>query len=217
MICFEQVTKRYPGGFEALSQVDFSLSRGEMVFLTGHSGAGKSTFLKLVAMLERPSSGRIIVNGRPLHTVQKSHDIALHRQSIGYTFQTPSLLHDRNVFENVALPLLIKGEPLSTVSKRVHAALDLVSLLDKQKCLPMHLSCGEQQRIGLARSVVHKPALLLADEPTGNLDPSLSADIMRLFEQFNQVGVSVLVATHDLALIASLRHRIVMLKGGKVL
>jgi cell division transport system ATP-binding protein len=217
MIRFEQVTKRYPGGFEALSQVDFTLSKGEMVFLTGHSGAGKSTFLKLVAMLERPSSGQIVINGRPLHTIQKPHEIALHRQGIGYTFQTPSLLHDRNVFENVALPLLIRGEPLSTVSKRVHAALDLVNLLDKQKCLPMHLSCGEQQRIGLARSVVHKPALLLADEPTGNLDPSLSADIMRLFEQFNQVGVSVLVATHDLALIASLRHRIVMLKGGKVL
>lgn len=216
MIQFEQVTKRYAGGFEALSQVDFSLSRGEMAFLTGHSGAGKSTFLKLVAMLERPSAGRIIVNGRALHAVQHAREIALHRQGIGLTFQTPSLLNDRNVFENVALPLLIQGESLPMVTKRVHAALDLVNLLDKQKCLPMHLSCGEQQRIGLARSVVHKPALLLADEPTGNLDPSLSADIMRLFEQFNQVGVSVLIATHDLALIAALKHRIMVLKGGKL-
>ncbi len=216
MIQFEQVTKRYPGGFEALSQVDFSLNRGEMVFLTGHSGAGKSTFLKLVAMLGRPTSGRIVVNGRALHAIQHAREIAMHRQAIGFTFQTPSLLNDRNVFENVALPLLIQGEPLSTVSKRVHAALDLVNLLAKQKCMPMQLSCGEQQRIGLARSVVHKPALLIADEPTGNLDPSLSTDIMRLFEQFNQVGVSVLVATHDLALIAALKHRIVMLKGGKL-
>lgn len=215
MIQFEQVTKRYPGGFDALSQVDFTLKKGEMAFLTGHSGAGKSTFLKLVALVERPSSGRIIVNGRELDGLKKRDQIAAHRMSIGFTFQSPHLLSHRSVFENVALPLLIQGESLFTVTKRVHAALDLVGLLNKGKCLPIHLSSGEQQRVGLARAVVHKPALLLADEPTGNLDPTLSVEIMKLFEQFNQVGVSVLVATHDLALIAGLRHPIVMLKGGK--
>lgn len=215
MIQFEQVTKRYPGGLEALSQVDFTLERGKMAFLTGHSGAGKSTFLKLVALIERPSSGRIIVNGRELNQLKKRDDVARHRLGIGFTFQSPHLLADRSVFENVALPLLIQGESLPTVGKRVRAALDLVDLLHKEKCLPIHLSSGEQQRVGLARAVVHKPALLLADEPTGNLDPGLSLEIMRLFEQFNQVGVSVLVATHDLALIAGMKHPMVMLKGGK--
>lgn len=215
MITFEQVTKRYPGGFEALSQVNFSLQRGEMAFLTGHSGAGKSTLLKLVAALERPTSGQITVNGRRLQTMKKT-DAAAHRSQIGIIFQAPHLLHDRSVFDNVALPLQIKGLPQSTASKRVHAALDMLGLLNKERMFPMHLSGGEQQRVGIARAVVHKPDLLLADEPTGNLDPGLSAEIMGIFEQFNQVGVSTLIATHDLALIARMKHRIILIKGGKV-
>ncbi|WP_058506033.1 cell division ATP-binding protein FtsE [Legionella nautarum] len=215
MIKFDQVSKRYPGGFEALSQVNFSLQKGEMVFLTGHSGAGKTTLLKLIAMLERPSSGQITVNNVRL-TQLKKHDTASYRSSLGITFQSPNLLNDRTIFDNVALPLQIQGMTPVMTTKRVHAALDMVGLLSKEKMLPIHLSGGEQQRVGIARAVVHKPALLLADEPTGNLDPSLSTEIMKLFEQFNQVGVSVLVATHDLALIARMKHRIVMLKGGRV-
>jgi cell division transport system ATP-binding protein len=216
MIQFEEVTKRYPGSFEALNQVNFSLDRGEMVFLTGQSGAGKSTFLKLVALMETPSSGAITVNGRQLHRIKNRNEIATHRSEIGFIFQSPHLLNDRTVCENVALPLLIQGESLATVTKRVSAALDLVGLLNKENCFPMHLSCGEQQRVGIARAVVHKPALLLADEPTGNLDPTLSLEIMKLFEQFNQVGVSVLVVTHDLAMIARMRHRVEVLRGGKL-
>ncbi|PJE17529.1 MULTISPECIES: cell division ATP-binding protein FtsE [Legionella] len=215
MIKFDQVSKRYPGGFEALSQVNFSLQKGEMVFLSGHSGAGKTTLLKLIAMLERPSSGQIMVNDVRL-THLKKHDIATYRSGLGITFQSPNLLSDRTIFDNVALPLQIQGMNPVMITKRVHAALDMVGLLSKEKMLPIHLSGGEQQRVGIARAVVHKPALLIADEPTGNLDPSLSAEIMRLFEQFNQVGVSVLIATHDLALIARMKHRIIMLKGGRV-
>lgn len=215
MITFEQVTKRYPGGFEALSQVDFSLKKGEMAFLTGHSGAGKSTLLKLIALLEWPTSGQIIVNGTRLQSLKKT-DAAKHRSQIGIIFQSPHLLHDRTVFDNVALPLQIKGMTQLTISKRVHAALDMLGLLNKEKMSPMHLSGGEQQRVGIARAVVHKPTLLLADEPTGNLNPKLSAEIMGVFEQFNQVGVSTLIATHDLALIASMKHRIILLKGGKI-
>ncbi|MGQ3892100.1 cell division ATP-binding protein FtsE [Legionella sp. CNM-4043-24] len=215
MIKFNQVSKRYPGGFEALSQVDFELERGEMAFLTGHSGAGKSTLLKLIAKLETPSSGQLIVNGTHLNQLHKKA-IPAYRSSLGITFQSPNLLHDRSVFENVALPLDIQGMAPAMIAKRVHAALDMVGLLSKEKMLPRHLSGGEQQRVGLARAVVHKPALLLADEPTGNLDPGLSSEIMKIFEQFNQVGVSILIATHDLALIAGMRHRIIMLKGGRL-
>ncbi|KTC99129.1 cell division ATP transporter FtsE [Legionella erythra] len=215
MIKFDQVSKRYPGGFEALSQVDFTLQKGEMAFITGHSGAGKSTLLKLIAKLESPSSGQLTVNGIRLNQLKK-REIAYYRSSLGITFQSPNLLNDRTVFDNVALPLQIQGVQPALIAKRVHAALDMVGLLTKEKMQPIHLSGGEQQRVGIARAVVHKPALLLADEPTGNLDPSLSSEIMRLFEQFNQVGVSVLIATHDLALIAGMRHRIIMLKGGRV-
>lgn len=213
MILFEQVSKRYPGGFEALSQVNFSLKKGEMAFLTGHSGAGKSTLLKLIALLEWPSSGQLTVNGLKLNHLKK-REVAAHRSQLGITFQSPHLLNDRSVFDNVALPLQIQGLSSLPIAKRVHAALDMVGLLSKEKMLPVHLSSGEQQRVGIARSVVHKPALLLADEPTGNLDPKLSAEIMAIFEQFNRVGVSILIATHDLALIARMKHRIMMLKGG---
>lgn len=215
MISFDQVSKRYPGGFEALSQVNFSLKKGEMVFLTGHSGAGKSTLLKLIALLEWPTSGQLTVNGLRLNQLRKK-DVAAHRSRLGITFQSPSLLNDRSVFDNVALPLQIQGLSSPMIAKRVHAALDMVGLLNKEKMLPIHLSGGEQQRIGLARAVVHKPSLLLADEPTGNLDPQLSSEIMTIFEQFHQVGVSILIATHDLALIASMKHRIVMLREGRM-
>jgi cell division transport system ATP-binding protein len=215
MINFNQVSKRFPGGFEALSQVSFSLQKGEMTFLTGHSGAGKSTLLKLIAMLETPSSGQIVVNDVVLSQLKK-RDIAAYRSNLGITFQSPNLLTDRTVFDNVAMPLQIQGLATPMITKRVHAALDRVGLLAKEKMLPVHLSAGEQQRVGIARAVVHKPALLLADEPTGNLDPNLSSEIMRLFEQFNQVGVSVLIATHDLTLIAGMKHRIIMLQGGRM-
>ncbi|WP_058512966.1 cell division ATP-binding protein FtsE [Legionella santicrucis] len=215
MITFDQVSKRYPGGFEALSHVNFTLQKGEMIFLTGHSGAGKSTLLKLIALLERPTSGQLTMNGIRLNHLKK-RDVAAHRSQLGITFQSPYLLNDRTVFDNVALPLQIQGMTSPMIVKRVHAALDMVDLLSKEKMLPVHLSGGEQQRVGIARAVVHKPALLLADEPTGNLDPKLSAEIMLIFEQFNQVGVSILIATHDLALIAGMKHRIVMLKGGRM-
>ncbi len=215
MIKFEQVSKRYPGGFEALSQIDFTLEKGEMAFLTGHSGAGKTTLLKLIAKLQSPSSGQLIVNGVNLNQL-KHREIADYRSQLGIIFQSPNLLHDRSVFDNVALPMQIKGLPSSKISKRTHAALDMVGLLNKAKMIPAQLSAGEQQRVGIARAVVHKPALVLADEPTGNLDPSLSMGIMKLFQEFNQVGVSVLIATHDLTLIAGIKHRIVMLKGGRL-
>jgi cell division transport system ATP-binding protein len=215
MIIFNQVTKRYTGGFEALTQINFRIDKNEMVFLTGHSGAGKSTLLKLLAMLESPSSGEIIVNEQPLNMLKKSQ-IAHYRSQLGITFQSPHLLNQRSVFENVALPLLIKGESQGVVTKRVHAALDMVNLLNKQKMLPLHLSCGEQQRVGIARAMVHKPSILLADEPTGNLDPELSSEVMAVFSQLNQVGVTILIATHDLPLIASMRHRMITLKGGRI-
>lgn len=215
MIIFNQVTKRYAGGYEALSQINFRMELKEMVFLTGHSGAGKSTLLKLLAMLEAPSSGEIIVNGQPLNMLKKNQ-VAHYRSQLGITFQSPHLLNHRTVFDNVALPLMIKGEQDAFVAKRVQAALDMVGLLNKQKMLPIHLSCGEQQRVGIARAVVHKPSLLLADEPTGNLDPELSSEIMSVFSQLNQVGVAIMIATHDLPLIASMKHRMIQLKGGRI-
>ncbi|MFI4962222.1 MAG: cell division ATP-binding protein FtsE [Legionellales bacterium] len=215
MITCDQVSKRYPGGHEALSQVHFALEKGEMAFLTGHSGAGKSTLLKLIALLEWPTSGQLTVNGLRLNQLKK-RDVAAHRSKLGITFQSPHLLGDRRVFDNVALPLQIQGMAYPLIAKRVRAALDMVGLLNKERLFPAQLSVGEQQRVGLARSVVHKPALLLADEPTGNLDPKLSAEIMSIFEHFNQVGVSILIATHDLALIARLKYRIMMLKGGRL-
>lgn len=214
MIEFKQVSKRYPLGHEALRQVDFSLEKGEMVFLTGHSGAGKSTFLRLVALLQQPSSGQIVVNGKHLNQLKKK-DIPAFRKSLGMTFQSPHLLNDRSVFDNVALPLLVQGFSSQVIAKRVHAALDRVDLLRHEKMLPIFLSGGEQQRVGIARAIVHKPALLLADEPTGNLDPQMALEVMHLFKQFNEAGVSILVATHDLALIASMKYRVFMLKKGE--
>ncbi len=215
MIEFEQVSKRYPGGFEALKNVSFNIPRGEMLFLTGRSGAGKSTLLKLIMLMERPSSGRIVVNGHQLGKLP-SRKIPFLRREIGVVFQNHQLLFDRSVYDNVALPLMILGYQPSEIGRRVRAALDKVGLLSKEKVNPRTLSGGEQQRIGIARAVVHRPPILLADEPTGNLDPELSRDVMQLFEQFNQVGVTVLIASHDIGLIARMPHRMLMLRDGEL-
>lgn len=215
MIEFEHVSKRYPGGFEALKDVSFTIPRGEMMFLTGRSGAGKSTLLKLIMLMERPSSGRIVVNGHQLGKLP-SRKIPFLRREIGVVFQNHQLLVDRTVYDNVALPLMILGYQPSEIGRRVRAALDKVGLLSKEKANPQTLSGGEQQRVGIARAVVHRPPILLADEPTGNLDPDLSRDVMQLFEQFNQVGVTVLIASHDLSLIARLPHRMLTLRDGEL-
>lgn len=215
MIEFERVSKRYAGGFEALNDVSFAIPRGEMVFLTGRSGAGKSTLLKLIMLMERPTSGRITVNGHQLGKLP-ARKIPFLRREIGVVFQNHQLLFDRSVYDNVALPLMILGYQPNEIGRRVRAALDKVGLLSKEKLSPQTLSGGEQQRVGIARAVVHKPPILLADEPTGNLDPELARDVMHLFEQFNQVGVTVLIASHDLGLIARMPHRMLMLTDGKL-
>ncbi len=213
MIHFTNVSKRYPGGYEALRDVSFHLAPGEMAFLTGHSGAGKSTLLKLIALIERSSGGQVVVKGQNLNKLGR-RKIPFHRRNIGVIFQDHRLLFDRTVFDNVALPLIIAGYSHQDIGRRVRAALDKVGLLGKEKLYPITLSGGEQQRVGIARAVVNKPALLLADEPTGNLDPQLSKEIMGIFEQFNRVGVSVLIASHDHALIRSLNKRVLMLDHG---
>lgn len=215
MIRFDSVSKRYPEGHEALSRASFEIDEGQMVFLTGHSGAGKSTLLKLVMLMERPSQGQVFVNGQNLRNIGRLKIPFLRRQ-IGVVFQNHQLLFDRTVFDNVALPLIISGCPHQEIGRRVRAALDKVGLLDKERNNPITLSGGEQQRVGIARAVVNKPPLLLADEPTGNLDPQLAAEVMGLFQQFNQVGVTVLIASHDIALIKSLSYPIMSLKGGQV-
>jgi cell division transport system ATP-binding protein len=216
MIAFDRVSKRYSEGHEALSEVSFNIDREELVFLTGHSGAGKSTLLKLVMMMERPSRGQVIVNGQNLAKLRVSK-IPQHRRRIGVVFQNHQLLFDRSVYDNVALPLLISGYSHRETGRRVRAALDKVGLLARERSMPVTLSGGEQQRVGIARAVVNKPHLLLADEPTGNLDPALSAEIMGLFERFNQVGVTVLIASHDLALISRMHHRILTLRQGRLI
>jgi cell division transport system ATP-binding protein len=215
MITFDNVSKRYPGGHQALNQVSFELEDGEMAFLTGRSGAGKSTLLKLLMVMEKPSQGQIVVDGKNLGRLPRQQ-IPFYRRRIGVVFQDHQLLFDRSVFENVALPLQIEGYPKHEADRRVRAALDKVGLLKKEKMNPMMLSGGEQQRIGIARAVVNRPRILLADEPTGNLDPELAAEIMHLFEQFNQVGVSMLIASHDLSLITRLQHRILTLDQGEL-
>ncbi len=215
MIKFDGVSKRYPGGHEALLDINFHLAQGEIAFLTGHSGAGKSTLLKLIMLMERPSQGQVFVNGHNLNRLGR-HQLPYFRRQIGVVFQDHQLLFDRNVFENVALPLRISGYEPREAARRVRAALDKVGLLHKENQNPISLSGGEQQRVGIARAVVNKPVLLLADEPTGNLDPALSAEIMDLFEQFNRVGVSILIASHDLALIARMRHRMLTLSHGRL-
>ena len=216
MIQFHNITKRYPGGYEALSNVSLSLQSGEMAFLTGHSGAGKSTLLKIISLIEKPTRGLALLNQINLNTLPNSR-IPYIRRNIGIIFQDHQLLFDRTVFDNVALPLIIQGYNHLEIGKRTRAALDKVGLLHKEKSLPITLSGGEQQRVGIARAVVHKPMLLLADEPTGNLDPVLSREIMQIFIDFHQVGVSVLVASHDLSLIEELQKPVVTLNRGKII
>lgn len=216
MIRFDTVSKRYPGGIEALRNLNLDMDAGEMAFLTGHSGAGKSTLLKLLMVMERPTSGTLLVNGKNLGRLH-SRDIPYYRRHVGVVFQNHHLLFDRNVYDNVALPLMVSGYSAADTGRRVRAALDSVGLLDKEKLNPIALSGGEQQRVGIARAVVHKPKILLADEPTGNLDPDLSAEIMDLFQRFREVGVTVLVATHDLELINRMPLRIMHLEHGVLL
>ena len=189
MIRFDDVSKRYEGGMEALSRVTFELGDGEMAFLTGHSGAGKSTLMKLVILMERASKGQVIVNGTNLNRVSRRQVPSI-RRNVGVVFQNHQLLFDRTVYDNVALPLTISGFSPKEVGRRVRAALSKVGLTEKERQFPVALSGGEQQRVGIARAVVNKPSLLLADEPTGNLDPELSREVMELFNLFNQVGVS---------------------------
>ena len=217
MIEFHNVTKRYEGGYEALTNVSLQLADGDMAFITGHSGAGKSTLLKIVALIEKPTRGQALLNRINLNTVSR-HRIPYIRRNIGVIFQDHQLLFDRPVFDNVALPLQIQGYRPQEVAKRTRAALDKVGLLHKEKSMPITLSGGEQQRVGIARAVVHKPMLLLADEPTGNLDPVLSREIMQIFVEFNQVGVTVLVASHDLGLIDELdKPRLTLNRGQLIL
>jgi len=215
MIRFDQVFKRYPNGREALSGVSFHIESGALTFLTGHSGAGKSSILKLIALIERPTRGQVIVNSQNTSGV-KARGIPRFRRQIGVVFQDHKLLHDRPIADNVALPLVIAGLPKREIDKRVRAALDQVGLLGREKSRPLELSTGEQQRVGIARAVVAKPALLIADEPTGNLDPELALEVMKLFKRFSEVGVTVVVASHDVHLIEQVGARRIVLRAGRV-
>jgi cell division transport system ATP-binding protein len=215
MICFDRVSKRYAEGHDALREVSVDIGSDELVFITGHSGAGKTTLLRMIMLMERPTRGHVVVDGQDLASISP-RGIPRHRRNIGVVFQNHRLLLDRTVFDNVALPLVIAGCDHREVGRRVRAALDKVGLLQREGAMPVTLSGGEQQRVGIARAVVGRPGILLADEPTGNLDPALSAEIMQLFEEFNQVGVTVLIASHDLALISRLHHRIITLREGRL-
>ena len=216
MIRFEQVSKRYPGGNQALSGVSFQIEAGSLVFLTGHSGAGKSTLLRLVMMLERPTRGQVEVNGQNLNRLPDRQAPAV-RQQIGMIFQDHKLLFDKTVFDNVALPLLIAGLRYRDIRKRVRAALDKVGLLPREHSWPLALSGGEQQRVGIARAMVSMPPLLLADEPTGNLDPDLSWDLFCLFRELSEAGVTVLIASHDLPLVKRMGERVLVLADGALI
>lgn len=215
MIRLQNIAKRYPKSGEVLAKIDLELESGEMCFLTGPSGAGKSTLLKLIALIDSPTRGNIYFDQRKITNLSRKQ-IPKFRQQMGLVFQDHRLLNDRNVFENVALPLRITNYSPRDIPRRVRAALDKVNLLHREKADPISLSGGEQQRVGIARAIVHKPRLLLADEPTGNLDPGLSKEIMNLFLEFNQVGVTVFVASHDLSLISSLQKKILCLQDGYI-
>jgi cell division transport system ATP-binding protein len=215
LIRIEGVTKRFAGGQEALKDLSLSVEKGEMAFVTGHSGAGKSTLLRLIALIERPTSGQVIVDGQNTRRVSRRR-IPRYRRQIGMVFQDHKLLYDRPVFDNVALPLVIAGYSHRDAARKVRAALDQVGLLHKEKRNPETLSTGEQQRVGIARAIVSRPKLLIADEPTGNLDPDLSLEVMRIFRRFNEVGVTLLIASHDLALIDQLGCRRIALENGSL-
>ncbi len=215
MITFDDVSKSYPNGHQALSHVSLHVDAGEMIFVTGHSGAGKSTLLRLVGLIERSTQGQVIVGGQNLGKLSPRR-VPYYRRRVGITFQDHRLLTDRTVFDNVALPLVIAGYSHRETGRRVRAALDHVGLLGKERHLPESLSGGEQQRVGIARAVVNRPAVLLADEPTGNLDPELSREVMRLFVRFQQVGVTVLIASHHLDLIRQMGKRILSLQSGRL-
>jgi len=215
VISFNHITKRYPSGREALSDLSLDIATGEMVFLTGHSGAGKSTALKLIGRIELPTRGQLIVNGQSVGGLRNSM-IPAYRRRIGMVFQDHKLLHDRSIWDNVALPLIINGTARRELDKRVRAALDQVGLLGRETSFPVELSSGEQQRVGIARAVVSKPPILIADEPTGNLDPGLALEVMLLFKRFNDVGVTVVIASHDVHLIDQLGYRCISLTGGRL-
>jgi cell division transport system ATP-binding protein len=215
MIRFDRVSKRYPNGRDALREVSLQVEPGEFVFLTGRSGAGKSSILKLVGLLERPTRGTVTVNGQDTASLP-ARAIPAYRRRLGMVFQDHQLLMDRPVYDNVALPLVVADAPFRDIDKRVRAALDQVGLLEQVRALPSELSVGEQQRVGIARAVVGKPVVLIADEPTGNLDHALALDVMRLFRRFQEVGVTVLVATHDLSLVEEFGQRSIHVEDGKV-
>lgn len=215
MIRFEAVSRRFPGGQEALSGLTFAVDTGDMVFVTGHSGAGKSTLLKLIALIDRPTSGQVIVAGQDTRRVRRRR-IPGYRRQIGMVFQDHKLLYDRPVADNVALPLVIAGAGPRETGRRVRAALEQVGLLHKERQKPQTLSAGEQQRVGIARAIVSRPKLLLADEPTGNLDPDLSLEVMRIFRRFNEVGVTLMIASHDIGLIDRLGCRRIELEAGRL-
>jgi cell division transport system ATP-binding protein len=212
---FDNVSKLYPGGRQALREVSFDIEPGEMLFLTGHSGAGKSTLLKLIHLAERPSRGTVLFNERNLAKVRRGRE-ALHRRDVGVVFQEHRLLPDRSVYENIALPLILRGMKRGEIGKRVRSILERLGLGDRERALPTQLSAGEQQRVGIARAVVGEPRLLLADEPTGNLDPTLSAEIMSLFSSLPERGTSVLVASHDLGLVKRMKRRVLVLDHGQL-
>jgi cell division transport system ATP-binding protein len=215
MISFENVAKRYPNGREALAGVSFEIQPGEFVFLTGRSGAGKSSVLKLIALLERASRGTVTVNGQNTGKI-RSGRIPAFRRAIGVVFQDHKLLLDRPIYDNVALPLIVAGTPLKEVDRRVRAALDQVGLLGRERSSPLELSVGEQQRVGIARAVISKPQLLIADEPTGNLDPALAVDVMKVFKRFQEVGVTVIIASHDPYLVDQFGQREIVLDAGRI-
>lgn len=216
MIELTHVSMRYPGGYDALRAVSFAVEPGELVFITGHSGAGKSTLLRLLALIERPTRGQIVVNRQNLERLPRRR-VPYYRRELGLVFQDNKLLVDRTVYDNVALPLVAAGMSVAEIPKRVRAALDLVGLLSKEKLYPLVLSGGEQQRVGIARAVVHRPALLIADEPTGNLDVDLSTTIFDLFRSLNHYGTTVLIATHDLRQVERLRRRTLTLQAGELI
>jgi cell division transport system ATP-binding protein len=215
LVNFSSVAKRYAGGQEALKSVSFALEPGELAFITGRSGAGKSTLLKLIPAIERPSSGSVIVNGQNVSALKRAA-IPYLRRNIGMVFQDQKLLYDRNVFDNVMLPLAFSGHAPREAARRARAALDKVGLLARERSNPIQLSGGEQQRLAIARAVVNRPALLIGDEPTANLDAESAARILDIFVDFNQVGVTVVIATHDQALVERYGRKVLRLEAGRI-